>query len=74
MLAGQQVRAKISSIKDMLNFKIELEGCDPKVKFLCSYNDVRYVKSNSDMNQKFKDFYEGKSVVVNITNVNDNKV
>lgn len=58
----------------MLSFKIQIEGCDEQIKLLCSYDDVRYVKSNPDIAQKFKQFYEGKSCVVNITDVTDNKV
>ncbi|XP_073845267.1 tudor domain containing protein [Musca autumnalis] len=78
LLAGQQVRAKISSIKDMLNFKIELPfyGCDniKHIEVLCSYDDVRFVKSNQDVAKKFKQFYAGKSCVLNVKDVNDNKV
>uniref|UniRef100_T1PB62 Tudor domain protein n=1 Tax=Musca domestica TaxID=7370 RepID=T1PB62_MUSDO len=78
LLAGQQVRAKISSIKDMLNFKIQLPfyGCDniKHIEVLCSYDDVRYVKSNQDVAKKFKQFYVGKSCVLNVKDVNDNKV
>ncbi|XP_061396523.1 maternal protein tudor [Musca vetustissima] len=78
LLAGQQIRAKISSIKDMLNFKIELPfyGCDniKHIEVLCSYDDVRFVKSNQDIAKKFKQFYVGKSCVFNIKDVNDNKV
>ncbi|TMW40224.1 hypothetical protein DOY81_014697, partial [Sarcophaga bullata] len=41
LLAGQQIRAKISSINNMLNFKIQLPfyGCDniKQIEILCSY-------------------------------------
>lgn len=78
LLAGQQIRAKISYIKDMLNFKIEIPfyGCDnvKHIEILCSYDDVRFVKSNQDVGKKFKQFYAGKSCVFNIKDVNDNKV
>lgn len=72
LLPGQQIRAKITSVNSMLNFKIKIEGCD--VNLLCSYDDVRFVKSNSDIAQKFKDFYEGKSCVLNISHLTDDKV
>ncbi|XP_055915745.1 maternal protein tudor [Eupeodes corollae] len=72
LLPGQQIRAKITSINTMLNFKIQIEGCD--VDLLCSYDDVRFVKSNPITAQKFKDFYEGKSCVLNISHLTDDKV
>ncbi|XP_017476597.1 PREDICTED: maternal protein tudor isoform X1 [Rhagoletis zephyria] len=74
LLAGQQIRVKITYVKDMLNFKIHVEGLPDDVQLLSSYDDVRYVKSNPDVAFKFKQFYEGKSWVVNIKDVNDNKV
>ncbi|XP_054737133.1 maternal protein tudor [Anastrepha obliqua] len=74
LLAGQQIRVKISFVKDMLNFKIHVNGMRDEVQLLCCYDDVRYVKSNPDVAVKFKQFYEGKSCVVNIKDVNDNKV
>ncbi|CAD7014814.1 unnamed protein product [Ceratitis capitata] len=74
LLAGQQIRVKITYVKDMLNFKIHVDGLAGNVQLLCSYDDVRYVKSNPDIAVKFKSFYEGKSCVVNIKDVNDNKV
>ncbi|XP_065370364.1 maternal protein tudor isoform X2 [Calliphora vicina] len=78
LLAGQQIRAKISSINNMLNFKIQLPfyGCEniTHIEMLCSYDDVRFVKSNQDIARKFKQFYDGKSCVLNIKDVNDNKV
>ncbi|KAL9913282.1 tudor domain containing protein isoform 1-T2 [Glossina fuscipes fuscipes] len=77
LLAGQQVRAKVFSIKDMLNFKIKIPyGCDniEYIDLLCSYDDIRFVKSNPDICKKFKRFYEDKSCVLNIKDVNDNKV
>ncbi|KNC21229.1 Maternal protein tudor [Lucilia cuprina] len=78
LLAGQQIRAKISSINNMLNFKIQLPfyGCKnmTNIEMLCSYDDVRFVKSNQDIARKFKQFYDGKSCVLNIKDVNDNKV
>ncbi|XP_075166866.1 tudor domain containing protein [Haematobia irritans] len=78
LLAGQQIRAKISYIKDMLNFKIQIPfyGCDnmKHIEVLCSYDDVRFVKSNQDVAKKFKQFYVGKSCVLNVKDVNDNKV
>lgn len=78
LLAGQQIRAKITSINSMLNFKIQVPfyGCDnmSHIEMLCSYDDVRFVKSNQDIARKFKQAYECKSCVVNIKDVNDNKV
>lgn len=78
LLAGQQIRAKISSVNNMLNFKIQLPfyGCEniTHIEMLCSYDDVRFVKSNQDIARKFKQFYDGKSCVLNIKDVNDNKV
>ncbi|XP_011177865.2 maternal protein tudor [Zeugodacus cucurbitae] len=74
LLAGQQIRVKITYVKDMLNFKIQVEGLPENVQLLSSYDDVRYVKSNPDVAVKFKQYYEGKSCVVNIKDVNDNKV
>lgn len=58
----------------MLNFKLQLEGLPEHVQLLSSYDDLRYVKSNPDVAVRFKQFYEGKSCVVNIKDVNDNKV
>ncbi|XP_055837554.1 maternal protein tudor [Episyrphus balteatus] len=72
LLSGQQIRAKITSINSMLNFKIQIEGCD--VNLLSSYDDVRFVKSNPDTARKFKEFYEGKSCVLNISHLTDDKV
>nr|XP_036225781.1 maternal protein tudor isoform X2 [Bactrocera oleae] len=74
LLAGQQIRVKITYVKDMLNFKLQLEGLPEHVQLLSSYDDLRYVKSNPDVAVRFKQFYEGKSCVVNIKDVNDNKV
>ncbi|XP_067630078.1 maternal protein tudor isoform X2 [Eurosta solidaginis] len=74
LLAGQQIRVKITYVKDMLHFKIHVTGLKDDVQLLSSFDDVRYVKSNPDVAAKFQKFYEGKSCVVNIKDVNDNKV
>lgn len=67
----------------MLNFKIRFSyDCDSStttsnmdhIDLLCSYDDMRYVKSNNDIANKFKKFYLNKSVILNIKDVNDNKV
>ncbi|KAL7735237.1 hypothetical protein ACLKA6_016144 [Drosophila palustris] len=73
LLAGQQVRGKFTSIRDMTNFKIQLESC-PDVNFLCSYDDAKFVKSNKDLAKPFKEHYEGKSYALNIKHVCENNI
>ncbi|TMW40223.1 hypothetical protein DOY81_014696, partial [Sarcophaga bullata] len=45
-----------------------------RLKYYALTDDVRFVKSNQDIARKFKQFYDGKSCVLNIKDVNDNKV
>ncbi|XP_017073005.2 maternal protein tudor [Drosophila eugracilis] len=73
LLAGQQVRGKFTSIRDMTNFKVQLDYCN-NVNFLCSYDDMKFVKSNPDLARRFKEFYEGKSFAFNIKNVCENNI
>ncbi|XP_030387638.1 maternal protein tudor [Scaptodrosophila lebanonensis] len=73
LLAGQQIRGKFSSIRDMTNFKIQLECCNT-VNFLCSYDDPKFVKANMDLARHFKEFYEGKSVAFNVKDVCENNI
>ncbi|KAH8371983.1 hypothetical protein KR093_009569 [Drosophila rubida] len=73
LLAGQQVRGKFTSIRDMTNFKIQLESYRD-VNFLCSYDDAKFVKSNKDLAKPFKEHYEGKSYALNIKHVCENNI
>ncbi|KAM8718642.1 hypothetical protein ACLKA7_001366 [Drosophila subpalustris] len=73
LLAGQQVRGKFTSIRDMTNFKIQLESCSD-VNFLCSYDDAKFFKSNKDLAKPFKEHYEGKSYALNIKYVCENNI
>ncbi|ALC42057.1 tud, partial [Drosophila busckii] len=73
LLAGQQVRGTFTSIRDMTNFKIQLDGCS-NVNFLCSYDDSKFVKSNKDIAKSFKQHYEGKSYALNIKHVCENNI
>ncbi|XP_030564874.1 maternal protein tudor [Drosophila novamexicana] len=73
LLAGQQVRGKFTSIRDMTNFKIQLESCSD-VNFLCSYDDAKFVKSNKELAKPFKEHYEGKSYALNIKHVCENNI
>ncbi|TDG48300.1 hypothetical protein AWZ03_005255 [Drosophila navojoa] len=73
LLAGQQVRGKFTSIRDMTNFKIQLESCID-VNFLCSYDDTKFVKSNKELAKPFKEYYEGKSFALNIKHVCENNI
>ncbi|KAM8707544.1 hypothetical protein ACLKA7_005087 [Drosophila subpalustris] len=63
--AGQQVRGKFTSIRDMTNFKIQLESCSD-VNFLCSYDDAKFFESNKDLPKPFKEHYEGKLYALDI--------
>ncbi|KAL7739186.1 hypothetical protein ACLKA6_011941 [Drosophila palustris] len=71
--AGQQVRGKFTSIRDMTNFKIQLESCSD-VNFLCSYDDAKFFKSNKDLPKPFKEHYEGKLYALNIKHVCENNI
>ncbi|SPP73490.1 maternal protein tudor [Drosophila guanche] len=73
LLAGQQVRGKFTSVRDMTNFKIQLDYCHD-VSFLCSYDDAKFVKSNPDMARRFKEYYEGKSYAFNVKHVCENNI
>ncbi|KAH8400893.1 hypothetical protein KR009_001677 [Drosophila setifemur] len=73
LLAGQQIRGKFTSIRDMMSFKVQLDYCN-NVNFLCSYDDTKFVKSNPDLARRFKEFYEGKSFAFNVKNVCDNNI
>ncbi|XP_026841742.1 maternal protein tudor [Drosophila persimilis] len=73
LLAGQQVRGKFTSVRDMTNFKIQLDYCHD-VSFLCSYDDTKFVKSNPDMARRFKEYYEGKSYALNVKHVCENNI
>lgn len=73
LLAGQQIRGKFTSIRDMLSFKVQLDYCN-NVDFLCSYDDTKFVKSNPDLARRFKDFYEGKSFAFNVKSVCENNM
>ncbi|KAH8254756.1 hypothetical protein KR032_012016 [Drosophila birchii] len=73
LLAGQQVRGRFSSIRDMTSFKVQLDFCH-NVNFMCSYDDAKFVKSNPDLARRFKEFYEGKSFAFNIKNVCENNI
>ncbi|XP_017015661.2 protein tudor [Drosophila takahashii] len=73
LLAGQQIRGKFTNIRDMTNFKVQLDYCK-NVNFLCSYDDAKFVKSNPDLARRFKEFYEGKSFAFNVKNVCENNI
>lgn len=73
LLAGQQIRGKFSLIRDMTNFKVQLDYCQ-NVNFMCSYDDAKFVKSNPDLARRFKEFYEGKSFAFNVKNVCENNM
>ncbi|XP_022222321.2 maternal protein tudor [Drosophila obscura] len=73
LLAGQQVRGKFTSVRDMTNFKIQFDYCHD-VSFLCSYDDAKFVKSNPDMARRFKEYYEGKSYAFNVKHVCENNI
>uniref|UniRef100_A0A6P4FIW5 Maternal protein tudor n=1 Tax=Drosophila rhopaloa TaxID=1041015 RepID=A0A6P4FIW5_DRORH len=73
LLAGQQIRGKFTSVRDMTTFKVQLDYCN-NVNFLCSYDDAKFVKSNPDLARRFKDFYEGKSFAFNVKNVCENNI
>ncbi|EDW91282.1 maternal protein tudor [Drosophila yakuba] len=72
LLAGQQIRGKFSSIRDMTSFKVQFDYCN--VNFLCTYDDAKFVKSNPDLARRFKEFYEGKSFALNVKNVCENNI
>lgn len=68
----QQIRATILSVDSMLEFKIKIEGFD--FPLMCSYDDLTYAKANPDKVGEFRDYYENKSFVVNVSNVTADKV
>lgn len=72
MLSGQQIRIKIVSIKDLLNFQIEIEGCN--LKLMSSYNDIKFVKSNAHLSTEFKSNYEGKCCIADVIDVSKEKM
>ncbi|CAD7078047.1 unnamed protein product [Hermetia illucens] len=72
MLSGQQIRIKIVSIKDLLNFQIEIEGCN--LKLMSSYNDIKFVKSNAHLSTEFKSNYEGKCCIADVIDVSKEKI
>ncbi|XP_017087277.2 protein tudor [Drosophila bipectinata] len=73
LLAGQQVRGRFTSIRDMMSFKVQLDYCN-NVDLLCCYDDAKFVKSNPDLARRFKEFYEGKSFALNVKSVCENNI
>ncbi|KAH8269419.1 hypothetical protein KR018_002793 [Drosophila ironensis] len=68
LLAGQQIRGKFVYIRDMTNFRVQLDYCQ-NIKFLCTFDDAKFVKSNEDVARRFKSFYDGKSFAFNVKSV-----
>nr|CAA44286.1 tudor protein [Drosophila melanogaster] len=73
LLAGQQIRGKFTSIRDMTSFKVQFDYGN-NVNFLCTYDDAKFVKSNPNLARRFKEFYEGKSFALNVKNVCENNI
>jgi len=73
LLAGQQIRGKFTSIRDMTSFKVQFDYGN-NVNFLCTYDDAKFVKSNPNLARRFKEFYEGKSFALNVKNVCENNM
>ncbi|XP_055385301.1 maternal protein tudor isoform X2 [Condylostylus longicornis] len=72
ILAGQQIKAKVSSVADLSNFRILIEGCD--IDLMCSYHNIKLIKSNPGLSSKFKDKYEGKYCFFDIISVTQDKI
>lgn len=68
----QQIRATVVQINSMLEFKIRIEGFD--FPLMCSYDDFKYARANPGKEQEFKEYYENKSFVMNVTHVTADEV